>query len=400
MFSERWVYFVVGVLLLGLILQQGAVISIGVLAGMTLGVAWLWQRYALVGVEYERTLSQTRVFPGEKVDLTLRLTNRKLLPLPWLQVDDEFPRRLPLTKGKLEVSSSPHTGLLSHLAALRWYERVSWRHQLEAASRGYYAFGPLRLRSGDVFGLFQVEQHRLEQTHLIVYPRLVPLRRLGLPAKEPFGEIRSTYRICEDASRTMGIRDYQQGDALKRIHWKATARRQRLQVRVYEPTATQNLVIFLNVSTFAYAWQGTDPQLLEGAITVTASLAQYALDERYAVGVFANGPMLQGDQAIRVRPSRSPEQLTAILEALAKLTPFVLLTLEDMLEAEVPRLPWGATLVVVTAVVGPELVAVLSRLREAGRRLVLVTFGELPAGDDLHGIVAYHMRGEHLLSGI
>ena len=381
-------------------MHEGSLVVVGALAALALTSGWLWNRYVLMGVQYERVFGQTRAFPGETVDISVRVTNRKLLPLPWLEIGDEFPSRLPLTKGKLEVTSVSTIGLLSHLVALRWYERVSWHHQIKAEARGYYAFGPLTLKSGDMFGFFVSEQHRPEQSFLIVYPRVVPLERLGLPSKQPFGEVRAIQRLFEDPSRTMGIRDYQRGDGFKRIHWKATARRQQLQVRVYEPTATPQLAVFLNTTTFEHFWQGTNVSILESAITVAASLARYALEEGYATGLFANAPIVQGDQVIRVRPSRSPQQLTAILEALAKLNPFALLNVEDVIERELPRLPWGATVVVVTAVITQGLVATLRRLPQAGRPVVLVTLGDNVDGADLQGIVAHTIRGEQLLQAL
>jgi uncharacterized protein (DUF58 family) len=398
MYSKRWLYIIIAVLILGAILREGALVTIGALAGMALGSAWLWNRYVLRDVQYERVFSQTRVFPGEKVDVSIRATNHKLLPLPWLDISDEFPTRLPLTKGRLDISSESTVGVLSHLVALRWYERVSWRHQINAVARGYYPFGPLTLKSGDMFGIFTSEERREEQSFLTVYPRVVPLERLGLPSRQPFGEMRSPQRIFEDPIRTMGIRDYQRGDGFKRIHWKATARRQALQSRVYEPTATPQLAIFLNVSTFEHFWQGVDTSVLEGAITVAASLAQYALDEGYAAGLFVNAPLVQSDQSIRVPTSRSPQQMTIILESLAKLNVFALETIEESIERQMPRLPWGATLIVVTAVVTPALAATLARLRETGRQTVLVTFGDTASGDDLPGVLAYSIRAEPLLS--
>ncbi len=397
MYSKHWVYFIIAVMLAGAVTQEGALVIVGALAGLALGSAWLWNRYVLRGVQYERVFSHTRVFPGEMVNVGIRVTNRKLLPLPWLAIADEFPARLSLTKGRLEPTSQSSIGLLSHVIAMRWYERVTWGHQLEATTRGYYTFGPLTLKSGDMFGIFQSEETRLDQSFLIVYPRLVTLERLGLPSCQPFGDMRSPQRIFEDPSRTIGIRDYR-ADGFKRIHWKASARRQSLQVRVYEPTATPQLAVFLNVSTFEHAWEGIDNEVLESAITVAASLAQYALSAGYATGVFANGPIVQSDQTLRVRPSTSPQQLTVILEALAKLNSFALQTIEQVIEAEQRRLPWGATLVVVTAYVTPALVAVLGRVHESGRQTVLVTFGDAPAAAGLQGILAYSVRGENLLS--
>ncbi len=392
MFKPRWLYVILGVLLVGGLLRQPALVIIALLTLLTVGVAWAWNRYALVGVEYQRALSETRVFPGETVGLTVRLANRKLVPLAWLELTDAFPKRLPLLKGELELSSQPTVGYLAHLASLHWYERVSWRYELTAAARGYYAFGPLTLRSGDAFGLFQQEEQREQIDHLIVYPRIVSLERLGIPSKHPLGETKSLQRIFEDPSRTIGVRDYRREDSLRRIHWKATARRQQLQVRVYEPTATPQLAIFLNVATFLEAWQGIEPELLESAITVAASLASEALEQRYAVGLYANCSLPESDQTIKVPPGRSPGQLTAILESLAKASGFAITPLENLLDSEAARLPWGATLVIVTALVSEGLLSALLRLRQAGHSLTVVAIGEraaLPEG--LAGITVHRL---------
>ncbi|MGD9404970.1 MAG: DUF58 domain-containing protein, partial [Anaerolineae bacterium] len=167
-------------------------------------------------------------------------------------------------------------------------------------------------------------------------------------------------------------------DGFRRIHWKASARRQALQVKVFEPTTSRNLVVFLNVATFARHWEGTNPLLLEKVIAVAASVASHGYEERYLVGLLANGSIPHSDQPIKVLPSRRPDQLGRVLEALAAATSFTTSTLESLLLAESPRLPWGATLVVVTAVVTEDLLSALVRLHDVGRRLVLVSLEEEP----------------------
>jgi uncharacterized protein (DUF58 family) len=393
MFRKHWFYPGLIILLAGLLLREPPLVLLATLVIASLSLAGLWNRYALVGLQYQRQFAETRVFPGETIDLTLRVLNRKPLPLPWLELTDTVPLKLPPLKGQYGVSSVPTLGTLSHLVDLRWYERVSWHYRLMAKERGYYTFGPLTLRSGDVFGFFETESRWQQNDHLIVYPRLVPLEKLGLPSKQPFGETKSLQRIFEDPSRTIGIRDYQREDAFKRIHWKATARRQALQVRVYEPTSILHLVICLNIATMREYWQGVDPVLLEGTISVAASLADYGLRERYSVGLLANGSLPESDQPIRVLPGRSPRQLTAILEALAKITPFPIADMGSFLDSEASRLPWGATLVVVSGVADEGLLTALVHLREAGRRVVLVSVGggAFPPGA-LRNIVHYNLK--------
>lgn len=393
MFNESWIALSIIIVILGLLLKQPTLLAVASLLLTVAGVSWVWNRYALYGVEYERTFSERRVFQGELVELVIRVTNRKLLPLSWLRVDDQVRADLVLLDGEVLPSSQPEIGYLSELFALRWYERVNRRYRLKPHRRGFYAFGPVELRSGDFFGLFEQRQTLLQKEWLIVYPEVRPLEQLGLPTKDPFGDSKAWQRIFEDPARTVGVREYQPEDSFRRIHWKASARLQRFQSRLYEPTTSHHLVIFLNVATFPRPWRGIVPDVMEEAIRVAASIANYGVTEKYQVGLLANGSVPGSDQPLKVLPSRDPQQLTRILEALAAVTGFATLSIERMLTAESPRLPWGATLLLVTATIYDDLLATLLRLRDAGRRLVLVSLSaDCPDLTD-QGIRTYVLSG-------
>ncbi|NLE77211.1 MAG: hypothetical protein GX605_10740, partial [Chloroflexi bacterium] len=121
-------------------------------------------------------------------------------------------------------------------------------------------------------------------------------------------------------------------------------------------------------------------------------IAAYAAEQRLTVGLMANGSWPRADQPIKVLPGRAPSQLTSVLEALAAVTPFATDTVEDLLSRESPRLPWGATLVVVTGMLTPELLWTLQRLRQVGRRVVLVSLAQqAPPQDELVGIPWFHL---------
>jgi uncharacterized protein (DUF58 family) len=394
-FDRRWILLAFLLILLSVLLEAPALAVISAFILILFPVAQWWNRQALRGVQYERQLSHTRAFPGETIRLTIQIDNGKLLPVPWLRVQDEFPQAVSpvdVESGHslLAPSHEPDRGYLVSLLALRWYERVRRHYSLQCYSRGVHPLGPVRYHSGDLFSLFHTVRSEQNAQHVIVYPQVLPLRELGIPAKAPFGDTRAPRQLFKDPSRIMGCRDHQPYDSFRHIHWKATARRGDLQVKVYEPMVSLSIVICLNVATFAYPWQGVRPELLEHAIVVAASLAKHAVEREYVVGLVANGSMPHADQPLKVLPGRSPDQLAHMLEVLAGVTPFVTASIERLLRDESPNLPWGATLVVVTAVVTDELRATLVRLREAGRRLVLVAVDyELPQPPP--GILCHHV---------
>jgi uncharacterized protein (DUF58 family) len=359
-----------------------------------LPLAWLWNRHSTRRIEYGRTFSEHRAFAGETIDLSLRVTNRKLLPVPWLKVQDEFPARLNVVDGTIESTVDPTINHLASVLSLRWYERVTWHYRVHCDKRGYYPVGPVHMQSGDLFGFFTNRVVQPLVDWLIVYPRVQPITTLALPPKEPIGEAKADQRVFEDPIRTVGIRDYQPQDAFKRIHWKATARRQQLQVRVHEPTTTHQLVVFPNIATLPRHYQGILPALLERIISLTASIAAYAVDRRYLVGILTNGCWPFSDQPLKVLPSRDPAQLMHILEALAAIGSMPTCEIVDLLLSESPNLPWGATLVVVSAVITEEFLATLIRLHDAGRRVVLVTLNESEPSGQVPGVLTYRVAHE------
>jgi uncharacterized protein (DUF58 family) len=392
MFNETWGSLAILLVLLGLLLRQDALFALAAFLLTMSPLAWLWNRWAPRGLRYRRSFAQTHVFAGETVALDIELINDKWLPLPWVRVDDRFPETIAPLERPLVPSSVQGIGLLVHVASLGGRERVRWRYHLACPRRGFYFFGPTRLRTGDIFGLFRQDLRQEQTDRLVVYPQIRPLPELGLPDKEPFGEQTVQSFLFADPLRTIGARDYHPDDPLKHIHWKATASQQRMQVRVFERTRSRQVVIFLNVSTFAKHWHGVDPDLLEKVIRVAASLSYHAHNRGQPTGLIANGSLPRSDQPIRVLPGRAPDQMRLLLEALAAVTGFPTAKLPELLALESPRLPWGATLVVVTAVVDEALLATLTSLKRSGRRVVLVSLDEKFAGSaGDRGLLIYHL---------
>jgi uncharacterized protein (DUF58 family) len=378
MFNENWVTLAAFAIVIGLFSRQGGLLVVGILVLIAAAVGWSWNKYSLHGIRYKRSFSERRAFLGEIVDVTAQVTNHKRLPVSWLRVDDEYPLPLTILEGEAQPSTKPDIGLLSSVMSLRWFDRARWRYRLRCDKRGVYSFGPAHLQSGDLFGLFSSRMDEPSQDWLIIYPAVKPISNLPLPPKEPFGDIRGRQWVFEDPSRAVGVRDYGAQDDLKRIHWKASARQQKLQVKVYEPTTTFQLVIFLDMVTLPKPWYGSIPELLERGISAAASIASYAVEKRFQVGLFANGCWPQSDQPLKVLPSRSPNQLMRILEALAAVSAVPTIPIETLLNKESAFLPWGATLLVVTVVATEELLAVMTRLQTAGRRMVLVCLDDRP----------------------
>jgi uncharacterized protein (DUF58 family) len=374
---NQWLPFLGGLFLLGALLRFPFLATFSASLAVLIGVASWWKRRALDEVSYRRKPYFRRAFPGERVGLQLEVENRKLLPLSWLRVEDPWARAVgPEDESILTPSHIMERGFLTHVFSLRWFERARRRYTLLFRKRGMYKIGPALLRSGDPLGMYEQTREYGPVEYLTVFPELVPLSELDLPAEDPFGDRRSRRRVFEDPNRPMGVREYRPEDSFRRIHWPATARTGQLQVKVYQPTSAQVLMVCMNVTTARRHWEGVYPALMERLVSVAATLVYHGVQAGYQVGLMSNGCLAHSDRPFSLQPGSSPDQLAHLLQALAGVTPFVTAPFEKFLLREMPKVRYGASLVIVTALTTPELIESLQRLKSRGRRLTLLSLAE------------------------
>jgi uncharacterized repeat protein (TIGR01451 family) len=391
--SDAWVLVAIIIFVIGLIDGRNpALLSLGAVMLIVLGVGKLWRNLALIGVLYRRSYNRTHVFPGETVEMTITVTNNKRLPLSWLRFQDTLPVP-PVTENVIArpIGDTYDVHILINSYSMHPYEEIQRTYSLNFPQRGFYQIGPVSYQTGDIFTLFRIEREYSYYNTIVVYPQIHPLEELGLPAKEPFGDLKIRRSLFTDPINTRGIRDYQPQDRFRDIHWKATARRGELQTKIFDPSTGMTLGIFLNVATMPKHWMGFFPAVMERAVSFAASLASYGSEQGWGIGLYANGSFPNSDQPIRVPPGRSPDQLTHILEALAAVTEFATASIDTMLLRESPNLPWVSTIVLVTAVVTEETMASLLRLKEAGRRVVLIALSEEPPPKNQGTLLTYHI---------
>ena len=373
-FRDAWLAVGVILALAGFAVGEPVISGVGFLVMLVGGIARYWSRHLFSRVTLIATLAERRAFIDEPVGLTVTLENKKVLPLPWYEWRLAISDALHVDGESLSASVVPGLSWVRRRGAMGWYERRSWNFQLTSAERGFMQVGPPAIKSADLFGVFPRQYEIPVIQHLTVYPRVFALDEMGLPAERPFGERKGGSRLFEDPLRIAGLREYRPGDPLRRIDWKATARSGDLRSRVYEPSATQQLYVCLNIDTMQHAWEGYLKDELERAVSVAASVAVWAAGARYAVGLLANGSFPESDRPIRLPPSRNREQLTRVLESLAVIQPLTMGDLAGTLQRESNRLPAGSTIVLVASLIPDSLAGVIVRLFEQGHKVhVLAT---------------------------
>jgi uncharacterized protein (DUF58 family) len=245
------------------------------------------------------------------------------------------------------------------------------------------------LSSSDPFGFFPMERELAATSNVVVYPMTFDIQQFALPIGVlPGGDAlrRRTHYVTTNAS---GVRDYAPGDSFSRIHWRSTARRDRLIVKEFELDPLADIWIYADMAAFSHVYgrKESDNRLAPGelpiwmrqqefklpetteeyTVAIAASLSQYFLRRDRAVGLLAYGQTHE-----LIQPDRGERQLNRILETLAVLRAHGQIAVEDALHAEVKLFPRGTTLIVITTTTSERWLTTAQQLTRRGLRLVSV----------------------------
>jgi len=179
---------------------------------------------------------KSRVARGDKLMTILTLAHKSLLPAGDLRVALNVPG---FGGARQEISFSA-----------RPFARHSYRNVITCAHRGNYEVGIRSMTAEDLFGLFSfTRKSKKKLLRVEVYPRAMDMPAMQLKPSDMGPEFRS--RATEDAASPSDIRKWQDGDELKKIHWKLSLRKRELMVRSFEESARPDTLILPDMSEIA-----------------------------------------------------------------------------------------------------------------------------------------------------
>ena len=339
--------------------------------GSVLLISYLWARTMAVSVTTRRELKVTAVQVGEPLEEVVSLENRSLLPV----IHAEF----------VDRSNVPGYSISAvRVSGARTLE--DWRERGICTRRGVYSLGEWEVHLGDPLGLFEVRQAYRTALEVTVCPPLAALPLHFLHRRRTLGDrLPLRQALPADTVNVSSTRPYAQGDPVRRIHWRTSARHDELFVRVFEPEASSVMWLIPDLDAAVHVGQG-DESTLEKLIIVTASLAAQMLGERQSVGML----MDVGRNRVVAQGAGRP-QLWRILRALAMAeagSSNLLTTLRDAQTILSAR----DSAVVVTPSVDPSWVRMLDGLRRGGHggvEVVLLDPASFGGAGDSIGLARY-----------
>ena len=247
---------------------------LGLLLVLLPAFAGLLVRFRRVGIESSRTFSPSVVAAGQPTVVDLTVTNRSNVPTPRLAWRDYRPW----------ITGSSLPGTLPALAARRGRSQLAGssarlRYELTPPDRGIFEIGPMTVVLADPFGLAVGEVTVSGTDTLVVTPRIASLSDNGLAIQSSDGSA-TLVRRAVGGEDDLSTREYRTGDALRRVHWRATARHGELMVRQEEPRSHAEARIILDTRRHGFADAmfarvGIASESFELALSIAGSLAMH-----------------------------------------------------------------------------------------------------------------------------
>jgi uncharacterized protein (DUF58 family) len=196
---------------------------------LVVGVAWVWVRLADRPFRVRRGWGDREHVEGDDVPVIAELEAS----------GNVMPAGVTLVERVGRLGEQRH-GLR------RNGRRLSVRYTLNRVPRGRYAFADVRAELSDPFGLERAVVPLPAPGALLVYPRLVQLGRLFSESGARSHDGRRLLLRRHTGFELHGVREYEQGESLRRVHWPSTARRGQLMVKELEDAPRDEIALLLD----------------------------------------------------------------------------------------------------------------------------------------------------------
>jgi len=271
----------------------------------------LWNK----GLGYNIRFSASEAFEGDTIHMYEELTNNKTLPLPWVYAKMRIPMELSLVDANEQLLTNDDS--YGSLYSIMYFSSTRRKTKVVCHKRGVYG---IRNTSLSVSNLLHTQKYKEElrmKNELLVFPKILDdYTAISLIYRHMDSVVLTNRIINPDPFEFRGIRDYQFGDPLKAINFRASAISQKLMVNIYTPTCAQRMVLILNLDEYAHR---PDYELYEQSIRLCATLAEHYIEKDVSIAFYTNGKNGNNAQSLSLHMGNSSGHLYNLFECLARI---------------------------------------------------------------------------------
>ncbi|RFU64457.1 DUF58 domain-containing protein [Bacillus sp. V59.32b] len=280
--------------------------------------------YPIQEFRVERVQGKKKFKTGERATVEITITRKTYFPLFYLLVEDKLPERL-----------EQHIDGTKKKMVFPWFKRrITLSYSLENMPRGEHSFQEIRLKTGDFLGLFDKEAFFELPGRLLVYPAYKELSYRQLDNLFDQGRAGTANRLQRENSIVSGIREYQPGDQLSWINWKATARKNDIMTKEFEEMKSHDIFLIVDESP---------AEEFEAMVTYAASFVHSISKKGIQIGFYRTG---KSGEVLPVRGGALQRQ--KIFYNLAKAEANAFIPIEGIIEKHSAIVPSNAAMAIIT----------------------------------------------------
>ncbi len=297
-----------------------------------IAISWAWILLEYFGIRlYVQRKTVNRVNEDDVLEVEALIRNKSFLPIFNVVLEDYLPCAPEEEKRKSLLVDHLGGGFSKNL-----------EYQCLCPLRGKYRLGPFKVYYFDPMGLFFLKRIFHEYSELYVYPATFPIRKLPELTKGvlPWFGIQ-TSRFSGDEDEFFGIREYKEGDPIKKIHWLSTARKMKLIVKQFQRQSYYRATLLFNLEKDKNFGTGKH-KVAEYIIKIVASLAKYLSEKNISFEVVASTK-----EIVYFPFNKGPEHYEDILKFLAVVQAESTKTLADIFEEHSQYIPNNSNLILI-----------------------------------------------------
>ncbi len=337
--------------------------------GLLIAYALVSVLWLLATVRVSMKDMKGRALRGDRLMAILSVEHRALLPVGSLRVLLQVPGSV---SQEISVAAPP-------------FSRRNFRSMVHCAHRGDYELGVARIAAEDIFGLFDFSRKCSRKLMRIeVCPRAAEMAQMELRASDIGPEFRA--RASEDNASPSDVRKWQDGDELKKVHWKLSLRKHELMVRTFEESARPDTLILPDLSEIS--------ALQDQKLTIEDCICEAALGAAKAQ-LEAGYPVRMPLQSRRPQEiaGRSVADLPGFADALMRVQFDSLYPYEQVLTLMQRRMQRTGGAMLVTSRLTTRTADIAMRMQRTGMQVKFIWITDAPRDEALEMLERMKMAG-------
>lgn len=229
--------------------------------------ALLLALYPLTDLEVKRMIEKNHFQAGEPIQIQIKINRKYPIPLFFLYLKEDLSEKLQL-------------GISNSFIFPGFRRKIVMTYQIPLLPRGEHTLAGFYIKTCDLLGFVEKEHYVAISKKILVYPHYQELNYQPLEHQFDLGLAASKERIQRDTTMAVGIREYQPGDRISWINWKATARRNDIMIKEFEQRQSHDVLLILDCSP---------DERFEICVSFAASYIKAIIKKGAQVGLLTSG---------------------------------------------------------------------------------------------------------------